>query len=270
MKLQFFCPVWGMEQESFEAFCAQAAEAGYIGIEMTLPHGNDAETKKICSTLKQNGLTLLAQHWETHTTDLSKHLSDFRKRLEWLAAQNPLFINSQTGKDWYSFEDNLRVIEIAEEVSAETGIKIVHETHRGRFTFCAAQTRRFLEAKPDLRLTADFSHWCNVSESLLEDQVDAVAATIQRTDHIHARVGHQEGPQITDPRAPEWTDALNAHLGWWDAIVSSRKEGITITPEFGPAPYMPTLPYTNLPVANQWEINEYMMNLLKQRYAEPA
>jgi hypothetical protein len=30
---------------------------------------------------------------------------------------------------------------------------------------------------------------------------------------------------------------------------------------------MPTVPYTQMPLANQWEINVYMMNLLKKRYA---
>jgi hypothetical protein len=120
-----------------------------------------------------------------------------------------------------------------------------------------------------MRLTADFSHWCNVSESLLEDQQDAVNLAIARTDHIHARIGWQEGPQINDPRAPEWKDIVEVHLGWWDRIVEAHRlsgQDLTITPEFGPYPYMPTLPFTRQPVASQWDINEYMMNLLKKRY----
>jgi len=30
---------------------------------------------------------------------------------------------------------------------------------------------------------------------------------------------------------------------------------------------MPTLPYTQQPLANQWEINVHMMKLLRKRYA---
>jgi len=41
---------------------------------------------------------------------------------------------------------------------------------------------------------------------------------------------------------------------------------LTITPEFGPFPYMVSLPGTNEPIANQWEVNLFMMNLLKERY----
>jgi hypothetical protein len=42
---------------------------------------------------------------------------------------------------------------------------------------------------------------------------------------------------------------------------------LTITTEFGPPNYMPVMPYTQEPLANQFEVNKYMMNLLKQRYA---
>ena len=41
---------------------------------------------------------------------------------------------------------------------------------------------------------------------------------------------------------------------------------LTVTTEFGTATYMPVLPYTQQPVANQFDINVYVMNLLKKRY----
>ena len=127
-------------------------------------------------------------------------------------------------------------------------------------------------SNPDIAITADFSHWCNVSESLLEEQEEALETAINKTVHIHARVGCSQSAQVSDPRADEWRTELAAHLDWWDAIVRCRiKNGaelLTITPEFGPAPYMPALPYTKMPVASQWDINVYMMNVLKQRYRD--
>ncbi len=126
-----------------------------------------------------------------------------------------------------------------------------------------------METIPDLRITFDVSHWCNVHESLLADQQETLELTLQRTDHIHARIGHAEGPQVNDPRAPEWEEALNAHLAWWDKVVEIKKqkgEVLTILTEFGPPDYMPTLPYTRQPLADQWAINVYMMQLLRQRY----
>jgi hypothetical protein len=61
-------------------------------------------------------------------------------------------------------------------------------------------------------------------------------------------------------------------LTWWDKVVAKHKENgvklLTITTEFGPAGYLPTLPFTQQPVADQWSINVYMLHLLKDRYKE--
>ena len=113
------------------------------------------------------------------------------------------------------------------------------------------------------------SHWVCVAESYLEDQTEALKLTIQRTEHIHARIGYTEGPQVPDPRIPGWERALDIHLGWWDQVYQQKKnekQVLTITPEFGPFPYMISLPSTGEPISNQWEINVFMMNLLKKRY----
>lgn len=105
---------------------------------------------------------------------------------------------------------------------------------------------------------------------MLSDQKEAVQLALLKTGHIHARVGHPQGPQVNDPAAPEWKPILDQHLAWWDEIVRIHKENkakvLTITTEFGPSGYLPTLPYTQQPVADQWSINVFMLNLLKARY----
>ena len=106
-------------------------------------------------------------------------------------------------------------------------------------------------------------------ESLLEDQQEAVDLAIAHTDHIHSRIGHQEGPQVNDPRANEWKEVLEKYLAWWDKVVEIHQKNdtnLTITTEFGLIPYMPAMPFTQMALANKWEINVYMMNLLKERY----
>ena len=271
MKIKYFCPLWGSEELEFDRFCEKAATAGYEGVEMSLPLNDTVTTQARIRGLKKYGLDFVGQHWETGLTDANEYLAEYVQHLEWVAAAEPLLINSQTGRDSFTFEENNRVIEAAREVARQTGIRIVHETHRGKFSYSAMVTRRFLEHNLDLRITADFSHWCNVSESLLQDQTETVELAISRADHFHARVGHMEGPQVSDPRAPEWSNELNAHLAWWDRIVAAHRERgseqLTITPEFGPFPYMPLLPYTRQPVASQWDINVHMMNLLRERYS---
>ena len=126
-----------------------------------------------------------------------------------------------------------------------------------------------METIPELRVTFDVSHWCNVHESLLDDQQETVNLTLQRVDHVHARVGHAEGPQVNDPRAPEWDHAVKTHFAWWDKIVEIKKQKgdtLTILTEFGPPDYMPTLPYTRQPLADQWAVNVHMMQMIRNRY----
>ena len=266
MDIKFFCPHWGSKDLDFSEFISKVITAGYDGVEMSLPL-DMREKENILQTIKSNGLLYIAQHWETITTDFQEHKKDYRVRLLNLASANPLFINSQTGRDFFTFEQNAELIQIAAKVSKQTGIKIIHETHRGKFSFASHITFEYLNRLPDLRIGFDLSHWCVVAESFLHDQSNTVDLAISRADHIHARIGFPEGPQIPDPRAPEWKEAVDIHVGWWKRIVErNRAEGInlfTITPEFGPYPYMTILPHTQKPIANQWEVNVYMMNMLK-------
>ena len=119
-------------------------------------------------------------------------------------------------------------------------------------------------------LTLDVSHWFCVSESYLEDQSLALQKSIEHTRHIHARVGHTEGPQVWDPLAPEYADALQAHLNVWDKCMERRIKDdakyCTITPEFGPPPYMVFANRKGSPEQEQWRLNKWMKNLLEKRY----
>ena len=125
-----------------------------------------------------------------------------------------------------------------------------------------------MKAIPDLKLNLDISHWMVVHESLLEAQQEELKEIIDRSYHIHARVGHAEGPQVSDPQAPEWKKAVERHLNIWEEIIRKRwqkQDYFTVTTEFGPPDYMPTLPYSHLPVTDQWQANVYMMQALKKR-----
>lgn len=268
MKIKFYAPQWG-NTLPFDTFCQNVKVAGYDGVEMALPFGQ-REKQEVLDSLAKHGLELVGQYWQSFEADLNEHAANYEKYLRNLIAAKPVFINCQTGKDYFTFAQNKLLFDIAAKISAETGVRIIHETHRGKSLFAANVTHDYLTKIPGLRITLDISHWCNVHESLLADQVDSVNLALEHTDHIHSRVGHPEGPQVNDPRAPEWEEALQAHLAWWDKVAAIHQENgtvLTVTTEFGPATYMPTLPFSQMPVANQWDINVHMMNLLKKRYS---
>jgi sugar phosphate isomerase/epimerase len=73
---------------------------------------------------------------------------------------------------------------------------VAHETHRGRCLFSPWQTQRLLQDFPDLKLTADVSHWTLVSERLLRspEEMELIRTIAPAVRHIHGRVG---GPQVS-------------------------------------------------------------------------
>ena len=265
--LLIFATNWGFTG-SWDEFASKIKQAGYDGMEVWWPtdEKNRAELLEVLNKHKLQVGFLVG----SGEKDFQKHLAQFQQNLSAAAKAKPVYINCHSGKDFFSFDQSKQFMDYTEKINKETGVPIYHETHRGRILFAATIARQFIEKVPGLRLTLDISHWCNVHESYLSDQEETVSLALRRTDHIHARIGHPEGPQVSDPRAPEWSDAVKAHFSWWDKVVETkRKEGkrITFLTEFGPADYMPTLPYTRQAVANQWDINVHMMEVLRKRYA---
>jgi len=269
MKVKFYCPYWGCEDMDYPSFFEKIKKAGYDGTEIILPY-NRRLKDQIQVQAKKYDLEIIALWGGVIDGNFEQSIKTYEAHLRNACSINPKFVNIQTGKDHYSYEQNLFFLNLATSISKETGVKVIHETHRGKFSFAAHITRDYLEKNLDLRLTADFSHWCSVSESLLEDQEENVSIAISRADHIHARIGFAEGPQIPDPRAPEWEKALRVHTNWWDKIIALKKHQgateFTISPEFGPFPYMTKMPFTKQPIASQWDINVYMKDLLSERY----
>lgn len=267
MNILFFCPRWGSELLSWDVFCNKVKDAGYNGVEAGVPFDKD-EQGAMQTALSKYNLLFIGQYWQSFEKEFEAHKASYITHLHHLAKLHPIKIDAQTGKDYFSYEQNKELFDAADAFTKATGIVIAHETHRNKALFAAHVTYNFLQQLPSLNITADFSHWCNVAESFLEDQQDAVELAIQQTIHIHARVGHTQGAQVTDPRLPEWNDAMQTHLQWWKRITAhhlqSNQESITITPEFGPAPYMMDHPATKKPLANQWDINVWMMNYLKK------
>ena len=177
MNIKFFCPRWGSADIPFSTFINKVLEDEYDGVEISLPDST-SEQREYLAVLADAGMPFILQHHQTDKKTAEEYIPEFVSRLEVLADARPLFINSQTGKDFFSFEDNCRIIEKANEIEAKSGIPIFHETHRGKFSFACHVMPGYLDAFPKLKITADFSHWVNVSESLLEHQQEAIERII--------------------------------------------------------------------------------------------
>lgn len=262
----FFQTDWG-RTSSMDAFCEKAKVAGYDGIEVWLP-SSEEDQDALRKALEKHDLKVGFLNGTNKSKPYAESLKAYEEHLRVLVSWSPEYINCHTGSDFFTFEQNKAFIEAANKITRETNIPIYHETHRGRFTFNLPDTKEYISKIPDLRLNLDVSHWMVVHESLLESHDDDLKEVIAHTGHLHARVGHAEGPQVNDPEAPEWKKAVDRHLDIWEEVIRNHwktNDTFTLTTEFGPPTYMPTLPYTGLPVADQWKANLYMVKVIKER-----
>lgn len=263
MELKFIYPRWGSAAVKWPIFLAQVKKEGYQGVEADLPLEKSAR-KEILGLLNNFDLEFVGQHWETKEASFERHLDHYKRHLYNLAEANPLLINSQTGMDFFSFEQNKELLILGRDIEKETGVVITHETHRSRFSFAPHICHAFLKELPFIKLTADFAHWTCVAESLLENQEEAVRKAIASTYHIHARVGSSQSSQVIDPRDVTYSKELKQHIDWWVRMVANAKNrgcsSITIAPEYGPFPYGLYHKNTSTPLMDQWEINAFIKN----------
>lgn len=269
LKLYLLCPRWGQEHLDLEAFIYKVKDSGYDGVDMWVPK-EPKERKRLRRLLKQYDLKIVSHQHEADGRNITEFCKSYNYYLECCAEVNPLLINSHSGRDHFCLEDQLKVLDSAAAFESSSGYTVAHETHRGRMLYSPGTAKQLFDLRPDFKITADLSHWVCVTESFLEHDnfKPILSEAVRRTRHIHARVGFPEGPQVPDPRHPQFADALYHFSCLWSKMLESRAaEGadfITVTPEFGPPPYMWTRLEDGAPVAAQWEINLYIQQLFKK------
>jgi len=251
--------------------CAEAIaacqELGWAGIEGQAP-GQRAERLEFSGKLEGEGLHFIAEictaggYVPRRDAPVAEHLEALRRLAENAVECNPQFLTVIGGCDGWSPDQSVEFFGAALELASELGMPASFETHRSRSLFNPWITRDILRQLPQMKLTCDFSHWCVVCERLVDTEPEILALCAERALHVHARVGYDQGPQVPDPAAPEYTGELEAHERWWLQIWRSQlARGLaktTMTPEFGPDGYLHTLPFTRVPVADLSKVNAWI------------
>jgi sugar phosphate isomerase/epimerase len=271
MELKVFKSTWGMT-EPLAAGLERMAEAGYDGVEVLVPPRPPADAATQRATVLASGLEVIPV-----VLSFSGDRDAYRSVIEHALSYGPRQITSHTGSDAMSHAEAVDFLGWTLELEDEIGVPIGHETHRQHQLFTPWQTAALLRELPRLRIVADYSHWVVVAERLLDDRADDISLANRHAMHIHARVGFPEGPQVNDPRSPAHAESVARHESWWLDIIRQRAaqgaERITITPEYGPPPYMPTIPFTEEPVADLWELCLWGAGRVRELFAqagEPA
>jgi sugar phosphate isomerase/epimerase len=272
MKLKLVRHLWGVDGAlGYDRYLSRWREVGYEAIEFSIGFVKDRSA--FFRLLKENNLQWVPQIFSNGFTPagtVREHLDSLQKQIEECLDHRSIFFNAHSGSDTWNQSQAEDFYGAMLEMEKRYGVPITHETHRSRYFGNPWLTRAILEKFPTLKLTCDFSHWVCVAERLLPDCGEIITLCAQHCHHVHARVGFEGGPQVSDPRAPEWSQHLAAHEAWWRQIWQSQKQrGVkvsTLTPEFGPAPYLHLLPYTQEPVADLADICDWMARRQTERF----
>src|SRR5258708_6987865 len=135
MDIKFYAPRWGSENIPWPEFADKVAADGYDGVEV-FPLESLSERDALLRSLEDNNLELALLHSEqTEGKDFERYKAALKKNLAILATYQtnkikPRFINSHTGREYYTRDQMAQCFNICNTFSEQTGIKIIHETHR--------------------------------------------------------------------------------------------------------------------------------------------
>ena len=240
--------------------------AGWHGVEASLNDiGATHEERRECLAAAQSeGLDVILSAYSSwsnydgpfdgartvseHGDALQAELSEIAELSASIAGQSPLLrVNAHSGSDAWSEAEAVAFFErvIADVAQLDALPAVSHETHRGRFLCCPFATARLLGHLPSLRLTSDFSHWVVKCERLLdsdEERALLASAIAPAVDHLHARIGTAQAPQVADVEHASVAKAAERFYGWWETVwdarearsLSGRDNVLTATIEYGP------------------------------------
>ncbi|HBK07542.1 MAG TPA: xylose isomerase [Acetobacteraceae bacterium] len=197
-----------------------------------------AFARTVTRFLRDNGMIWQAQCYP-------RSVEDLRPVLDLVAELGADHVNLQPDVRPTRLEDCIPLLEGWRRLANQAGVALNIETHRDRMTTDLHFMLRILECFPDLRLTADLSHYL-VGREFAWPVSDENHAQIHRVlDNawaLHGRVASREQVQIQlgFPQHQGW---VSLFMGWWEyAIRSWRKRAepdavLTFLCELGPPSY---------------------------------
>lgn len=266
MQLELFRTLWGVT-EPLDDLAPKLKEVGFQGVEARIPLSVE-EREKFKQGLKKNALDYIAILFSggdviPDQSETSKqHLERIKTLIDYAIELDAKFINVLPGNDRWGMSEQVDFFGQAQALSEKAGIVCSFETHRSTSLYSPWLTLDLIRQLPDLKFTMDISHWVLVCERFLNKPEDDLSEFLKRVYHIQARVGYDQGAQVPHPAAPEYQAALRFHQSAWESVwLNHLKEGCTsttMTTEFGPDGYLHHLPFTNVPVADLWSLNDWM------------
>ena len=198
------------------------------------------------------------------------------KAIQFAADNGALWAMAQPASAFHSLGEIVEIVRAGSQLADENGLPYFVETHRNNFTETIPQTLQLIEAMPNIKMTADFSHFVVVGEFYgwkAEGALERMQPIIERIAHVHGRISNGEAVQV-DVGDGSGEAGTPAHFftRLWAAIFKhwrqSAKPGdvMPFTSELGPPRYAITLP-NGREFSDRWDQALVMDKLAKRAWA---
>jgi hypothetical protein len=183
-------------------------------------------------------------------------------------------LNLQPDVRPYTLEECVPYIDGWRRLAADAGVEMHIETHRDRMTTDLFFTLHLLDRFPDLRFTADLSHYVVGREfawPIAPENHAMMKRILDNSWGIHGRVASREQIQVQF-NFPQHLDWLELFMGWWEYGIRSWKkragpdETLTFLCEFGPPPYAIT-GADGYELSDRWQESLQMKDMIRDLWA---
>lgn len=220
--------------------------------------------------LRDHGLIWQAQCYP-------RNVDDLKPVLELVAKLGADHINLQPDVRPLRLHDCIPYLEGWRRLADQAGVPVHVETHRDRMTTDLVFTLQLLDCFPDLRLTADVSHYLVGREfawPVDETNHRLIHRILDNAWGLHGRVASREQIQVSlaFPQHQGWVELF---MGWWEyAIRSWRKRAgpdavLTFLCELGPPPYAIT-GADGTELSDRWQEALQMKDMIRQLWQRIA
>ncbi len=267
-KLLVYQSLWAMERRrpdgqewSMQQKLEMIRDAGFDGAGVRF--FDYAYAKEVTDFLRANQMTWQAQCYPKTVDDLKPIIEHVKE----LGADH---INLQPDVRPYRVEQCIPYIDGWRRIAHDARLPVHIETHRDRMTTDLFFTLHLLDCFPDLRMTADISHYVVGREFAwpISDENHALMHRI--LDHawgFHGRVASREQVQIqiSFPHQKDWVDLF---MGWWEYGFRSWRQRapkdatLTFLCELGPREYAMTGP-DGYELSDRWVESKMMMDMIR-------
>ncbi len=278
-QLRVLQSLWAMERRRADAAewplrtqLEMIRDAGFAGAGVRFI--DPAFATEATGFLRDHGLIWQAQCYPTSVDDLKPVLDLVAK----LGADH---VNLQPNVRPRRLEECIPLLDGWRRLGEQAGVAVHVETHRDRMTTDLHFMLQLLDCFPDLRLTADISHYLVGREfawPVDETNHAMMHRVLDNAWGIHGRIASREQVQISLGflQHQGWVELF---MDWWEyAIRSWRKRAgpdavLTFLCELGPPPYAITGP-DGMELSDRWQdalVLKSMIESLWQRIeAEPT